>query len=289
MRPARFSRWLSLIVVTVLTTASFNATPEDIDIFSVDEGSNLNAPNVLIVLDNTSNWSRQSQGWPGGETQGQSEAASIKQVINELDSNINVGIMEYVTGGSSGDTDFGYVRSHIRPLNATNKAIVSAHMDTIYGDINGVREKRSSSNPYGNLMWDVYNYLAGDNQANAGAGTDSGRADTAAYDTNYSNFRSPLSENDSCTRTIVIFIGNNVNGAITSDSAANVAALRALAGGGAAGDAAVAQIPHAAYTVTSEEVTNDIAMSSACYASAAACTTAENNATCAANGFTSCS
>lgn len=293
MRTFRTTRWLAALLLPVLLTVSFHASPEDIDIFSVDEGTNLNVPNVLIVLDNTSNWSRASQQWPGGEDQGQSEVAAIKQVINELeDGALNIGLMEYVTGGSSGDTDFGYIRSHIRPMNATNKASLSAKLQTIYDNINSPDEKRSSSNPYGNIMWDIYNYLAGDNQANGGAGTLASLADTAGYDINYSNFRSPLTSNDTCTRTIVIFIGNNVNGTITADSAANVAALRALAtaagGTSAAGDAAVAQIKHAGYTVTTTEATTNIGYS-ACQSSITACNTAASApAVCSEEGFTSC-
>ena len=268
---------------------SFQASPEDIDIFSVDEGSSLGAPNVLIILDNTSNWSRASQKWPGGEVQGQAEVAAIKQVITGLSSNINVGLMEYITGGSSSDTDSAYLRAHIRPMIAANKQILIDRLDTIYGNINGSEEKRSSSNSYGNLMWDTYNYLAGANHSNGGAGTPATLASSAAYNVNYSKFRTPLTSNDTCTRTIVIFIGNNGLGTLTSDSAANVAALKALAGGGVDGDTAAATIPFAEYVVTSTPTTTDIGYS-ACFASAAACTTAINTpAFCTENGFSSCS
>src|SRR3546814_16992054 len=96
--------------------------PEDIDLFSVDDVSQVDAPNVLSVRDNSANWSRQSQQWPGGLTQGQSEVRAIKTVINGLDSNINVGLLEYSTGGSSSDSDGGYVRQHIRPLTTANRS-----------------------------------------------------------------------------------------------------------------------------------------------------------------------
>lgn len=287
MKYPRVTKLLSLLLIAGSIIASFQATPEDIDIFSVDEGSNINAPNVLFVIDNSANWSRASQQWPGGEVQGQSEADAIKIVISELDAGINVGLMEYVTGGSSTDTDHGFVRAHIRPMNATNKATFSSKMDDIYNNINAPIEKRSQSNPFGNLFWDVYNYLAGVNHSNGGAGTPS-TASANAYTTQYSTFRSPLTSADTCTRTIVIFIGNNVASGPTPDSTANVAALKALAGGGAAGDAAVVQIPFAEYVVNTTAAATPLGYTNACFSTSAACSTAVNNTACTDQGFLSC-
>src|SRR3546814_18096505 len=48
-------------------------------------------------------------------------------------------------------------------------------------------------------------------------------------------------------------------------------------------------MPFADYTVTSSNLTAPIGYSAACYTGASACSTAENNATCTANGFSSCS
>ena len=50
----------------------------DTDIFTINSTNGGPPPNVLIVLDNTSNWARQSQHWPGGTQQGQSEVNAIK-------------------------------------------------------------------------------------------------------------------------------------------------------------------------------------------------------------------
>ena len=287
MKYSRVTKLLSLLLIAGSIIASFQATPEDIDIFSVDEGSNINAPNVLFIIDNSANWSRQSQQWPGGEDQGQSEASAIKTVINELDAGINVGLMEYITGGSASDADSGFVRAHIRPMNPTNKATFVGKLDTIYANINAPAEKRSSGNPFGNLFWDTYNYLAGINHSNGGAGTPSS-ASTNAYATQYSTFNSPLTSADTCTRTIVIFIGNNVSTGPTPDSTTNVNALKALAGGGAAGNAAAAQIPFAEYVVTTTAATAPLGYTNACYSSGASCSTAVNNTACTDQGFLSC-
>jgi len=66
------------------TLLSFPAGADDIDIFTgASAGTSIN-PRILIVLDNTSNWSRQAQKWPGGLTQGQSEVRAIKSAIATL-------------------------------------------------------------------------------------------------------------------------------------------------------------------------------------------------------------
>lgn len=296
MRKPNFPRFATLVLTGALVFASFQASPEDIDIFSVDESNIVARPNVLIVLDNSANWSRAAQQWPGGEVQGQSESDAIKTVVADLDDSVNIGLMEYITGGTSADQDSAMVRFHMRPMTATNKASLISALTTIYNNINDPNEKRNQGNPFGNLFWDVYNYLAGVNHSNAGAGTVASKADGSAYSSLYKTFNSPLTSADTCTRTVVIFIANNIATDPTVDSTANVNALKALAGGGAAGDAAVVQIPFADYVVTTTPATDDIGMSAACYSSAAACTTAitsrdaDNNGTadCAQNGYDSC-
>ena len=46
-------------------------------------------------------------------------------LLCKLDASINIGLMEYVTGGTASDADYGYVRYHIRPMTSTNKASFS--------------------------------------------------------------------------------------------------------------------------------------------------------------------
>ena len=71
--------WLALFPVPALA--------EDIDIFVTNNAavSIFDNPNVLIVLDNTSNWSRADQKWPGGVKQGEAELQAIKSVVGTLD------------------------------------------------------------------------------------------------------------------------------------------------------------------------------------------------------------
>ncbi|MGH2668922.1 MAG: hypothetical protein ACRDH5_07360, partial [bacterium] len=287
MRTRKLSQFATLLAAFGLVFCSFQASPEDIDIFSVDEDSTVNNPNVLFVIDNSANWSRASQQWPGGEDQGQSEVDAIKTVLQDLDDSINVGLMEFITEGPAASQDSAYLRYHIRPMTQANKTALSTILTKIYGDVNAPIEKRPQSNPFGNLFWDVYNYLADAKPSQLGDGTPS-LADPSSYDSQYDDFRSPLTENDTCARTIVIFIGNNVSVGPSPDSTANVDALKAVAGGGDTGTAAVSQIPFSDYVVTTTTTATDIARSSVCYASAASCTTSENNQACIDEGFLSC-
>lgn len=295
-------RAVTLGLSCMLGLMTFKASTEDIDIFSVDPNNTVGRPNVLIVLDNSANWSRQSQQWPGGLQQGQSEVRAITRVVNELpDGAFNLGLMEFITSGSSGDTDSGFVRFDIRPMSATNKANLSNILygpdaggapiaSSIFSNINSPDEKRPQGNPFGNLFWDIYNYLAGIAHSNGGAGTLDALSDDEAYTTKHSVFQSPLSAADACSRTIVIFIGNNVQAGPTSDSAANVNALTALGGD-------TDQILFADYVVsTTAEQDRDSLGTSACFASASACSSAVSSADvdgnsisdCADAGFTSC-
>jgi type IV pilus assembly protein PilY1 len=64
-------RIATLMLSAAMAFATGSAVSEDIDIFSVDEQNTVDNPNVLIILDNSANWARQSQQWPGGLVQGQ--------------------------------------------------------------------------------------------------------------------------------------------------------------------------------------------------------------------------
>jgi len=260
-------------ILSALMALSFALNPlatvaEDIDIFTGDSAGVSERPNVLIVLDNTSNWARQSQQWPGGLTQGQAEVRSIKNVLDSIGSDINVGVMEFVTNGNANNIG-GFLRFPILPMDATNKAALKAEMDEIFGDINGTNEKRNSNTPYGNLAYDMYNYFAG---ANVGSNSSSlnppsPRVDSRAYDTLYSNFKTPLSSASSCAKNYIIFIGNPNSSGPSSDSAANNTELTSLGC-----SAANVSLPN--FTLVSTPKTAALGNTTDCYASKAACSTA---------------
>jgi hypothetical protein len=278
-------RIATLMLSAAMAFATGSAVSEDIDIFSVDEQNTVDNPNVLIILDNSANWARQSQQWPGGLVQGQSEVRAIRNVINQLPENsVNVGLMLYSTQGSASDNDGGYMRFHIRPMSSLNKAALSSRLDRMFNNINAPEEKRSQGNPFGDLFWDAFNYLSGGGQSKEGRGTPAALASAPAYSSQFNLFNSPLTALDSCRRNIIIFIGNNVQGGPTGDSDANASALRAAGGN-------TQQIPFANYTVRSTPMTADLGYSTSCYDSVSACSSAENanTAKCADQGYSSCS
>ncbi|MCK7574687.1 MAG: hypothetical protein MZV65_01420 [Chromatiales bacterium] len=118
---------------------------EDIDIFVGGSGTvSSSRPNVLIVLDNTSNWARQSQKWPGGLTQGQSEVRAIRNSLAKVVDKVNVGLLMFVTQGNANDNG-GYVRHHLQIFDDGQKTIFDAKLDAIFDDINSPIEKRNSN------------------------------------------------------------------------------------------------------------------------------------------------
>jgi type IV pilus assembly protein PilY1 len=196
-------------------------------VFTASQCSAASLPNVIFVLDNTSNWSRQSQQWPGGLVQGQSEVAAIKSALAPLVGKLNVGIVEYATGGSTEDNNAGYVRFGLQELNVSSLARLNAVLDEIYTSINDSEEKRSAGNAYGDLPWDFYNYLAGKAHSNSGNGTPPDLADPFAYASLWDTFQSPLNAADGCADVFAIFVGNNANGNIAADDYINTAGLKA--------------------------------------------------------------
>ena len=262
MTRSRPAAALALALSTSLAGMPIRAAADDIDIFTGASGGTAVNPRILIVLDNTSNWSRQSQKWPGGLQQGQSEARAISNLLPTLNSTVSMGLMEFVTGGNAND-DGGFIRSAIRPLDDTAKTTFSTQLSTIYSNVTSPDEKRNSNTPYGDLMYDVYNYFAGANAFSPSAVIAS-LADGDGYATRYSTFRSPLSAANTCGKTFVIFIGNPNSSGPSSDSAANTAALNALNG------APTTQLGLPNFTSQNVTTTSNVGVTGACYASSTA-------------------
>jgi type IV pilus assembly protein PilY1 len=147
---------------------------EDIDLFAsglVNGAAAAAIPNVIFVLDNTSNWSRESQKWPDG-TQGQSEVQAIYSTLNKVRSqnkDLNVAIVEFTTLGTANE-DGGYVRFELKSVQDHWSELASVLID-IESNINAPVEKRNSNSAYGSLASDIYAYLAGETQSFDGAGT----------------------------------------------------------------------------------------------------------------------
>jgi Tfp pilus tip-associated adhesin PilY1 len=265
-------RSLAGVLCVQLAGTPVIAAADDIDIFTgASAGAAIN-PRILIVLDNTSNWARQSQQWPGGVQQGQSEARAISNLLKEpaINSSVSLGLMEYATAGSAGDNG-GFIRSAIRPLDGDAKDSFTTKLGTIFDGVNSPDEKRNSNTPYGNLMYDVYNYFAGGNSYSPG-GVIGSIADNAGYTRQYATFRSPLTAENTCGKSFVIFIGNPNASGPASDSAENTAALNRLNGNlDANGNPIpVTQLGLPNFTTRNVTTTTNVGVTEACYPDATA-------------------
>lgn len=231
--------WLKIcLAVAGLLYGSVHA--EDIDIFAGTTEASVGNPNVIFVLDNTSNWSRLNQQWPDGDEQGVSEVRAIRLALADKIGLLNVGLVEYSTDGNAANNEGGYVRFDLQPLTQAAYNELAEILTIIEDDVQHPIEKRSKGNPYGHLAADFYNYLAGENQTKGGAGTPVSRthpktlelidmADKDAYETNYSKFRSPLTTvEEICADAYMIFIGNTESSGPNKDDTTNSNYLKTL-------------------------------------------------------------
>lgn len=90
------------------------ALAEDIDLFVSNPPSGAEAPNVLIVLDTTANW---SQAYAN-------EKAALASVVSNLPvDSFRLGLLMFTeTGGGNSGPDGAYVRAAIRAMDESNKA-----------------------------------------------------------------------------------------------------------------------------------------------------------------------
>lgn len=149
------------------------ALADDIDIFTGGASNNADNPNVLIVIDNSSNWASASQGWPADTSapvpcgndcnkQGYYELKAIRSVISSLtDPNnalpINIGFMLF--NNSSASRDGGYVRYQLQAMTPANRLNLIAKIDQVIQNFN--KETTGSSVQYGAMLFDVFKYFGG--------------------------------------------------------------------------------------------------------------------------------
>lgn len=216
------------------------ASAEDIDIFAGADNPSASLPSVMFVLDNTPAWLEAFEDPSGepasGEARGLAQLRAIRAVLQSQVGKLNVGVMAYTPGGAAQPSG-GYVRHALQELTHSSLVALNAKLLAIEAEIASPLETRASPAPYGNLMFDVYNYLAGEAQSFSGSGTpievgaESG-ADSSAYvaagPSTWRRFVSPLSNAYLCANTSLIFIGNSTRNGPLVDDASNTLALRTL-------------------------------------------------------------
>jgi type IV pilus assembly protein PilY1 len=292
MNALRMLKSAALALLAVLSMAPTGASAEDIDIFIGSSGGTANNANVLIVLDNTTNWNRQSQHWPGAITQAQAEINAIKTVVASLSGNVNVGLM-LITPNGTGNRG-GYIRSAIRPMDDANKAALMSVLTTMY--INYNDEGVASNASYGDALFDAFKYFGGYTSPThakddvAGTPTDKTHFGTAVFNDltptakadasgylggGFTAYSTPISTANSCSKSYIIFIGNGFPNEENPVYLSNVG-----------GDTTSIAVP--TYTTTVTSTTTNLGLTSACYSNLGQCDSTDFPA-CTDGTYASCS
>jgi Tfp pilus tip-associated adhesin PilY1 len=190
--------------------AVFDPVNDDTDIFLANPNNPANRPNVLLLLDNTANWSRNV----GGQAIFINEKSALVDVVGNLGDEFNIGLGMYTeTGtGNSGD-DGAYIRFGIRQMTLANRTVLANDVASL--DQNA---DKGNNNTVALAMFEGYRYYAGKasrssvekaktdfngstiNAANA-LGNHPLNANTAG-----TLFNSPIT--DSCAQNFIIYISN---------------------------------------------------------------------------------
>jgi type IV pilus assembly protein PilY1 len=291
MNALRKLKFIILALLAGLSLLPVSSAAEDIDIFLGSSGGTSNNANILIVLDNTTNWNRQSQHWPGQITQAQAEINAIKTVVASLSSNVNLGLM-LITPNGTGNRG-GYVRSAIRQMTDANKTTLMSVLTTMYNNYGD--EGVAANASYGDVLFDVFKYFGGytspahATDGVAGTPTDkthfgvtvfndltpTSKADASAYTSGgFSAYAPPIDSTNSCAKNYIIFIGNGFPNSENSVYLSNVG-----------GDTASIAMP--TYTTTTTNTTTNLGLTSACYSNLNQCVTTDY-AACTDGTYASC-
>src|SRR5437762_5920005 len=149
---------LALALLIGLSVAP-GAFADDIDIFLGLSGGSADAPNVMVLIDNGPNWSRQSQGWtdPAGAkiTQGVAELQALHQVLTYFGTQnppvpVNLGLAMLTPNSAGGSTGGGYIRFGARDMTvASNRNALQNILANIVPCVGGCGSARSEERRVG--------------------------------------------------------------------------------------------------------------------------------------------
>lgn len=227
------------IAAAALLLGSAAAVADDIDIYSGNTSVSAEAPNVLIVMDNTANWSQSF----GGGTKFSAELTALATVVSALKTQFNLGLMMFTeTGSPNTNIDGGYVRFAVQPMTDSTGAATDARncllkmvgSGSTCGSSNSnyslldIGNDKSNGGKGGVTMGEVYDYFAG---LNAYAGKNKVKADPLAFLSGTiagPQYKSPTSL--TCQRNYVIVINNGPFQDNSSDTATATSQLSAAGG-----------------------------------------------------------
>lgn len=215
--------------------AVFDPVNDDTDIFLANPDRPAGRPNVLLILDNTANWSRNV----AGQAIFVNEKTALSTVVTNLTNQFNVGLMLFAETGSPNDNqDGGVVRFHVRQMTTENKTILN-DIVTGFDELND----KGNNNTVALDMFEAYRYYAGkasiasfgkvktdftSNHVLPHEATVAGLSGFALPNspTSSSLFNSPIT--DACQSNFIIYISNgqaNENAAALAQSEAELESL----------------------------------------------------------------
>ena len=241
---------LALALLIGLSVAP-GASADDLDIFLGLSGGTADAPNVMVLIDNGPNWSRQSQGWTDPNppyariTQGVAELQALQQVVSYLGTPsqpdpVNLGFGMLTPNSAGGSTGGGYIRFGARDMtvasNRTALANILANIVPCVGGCGSANESLSgmSHKDETAALYELYKYFSGlapytggpnssnvwdDIAGNLGGGL-MGPTGMTAYAQGLTSgwaianglYQSPISSSKPCAANFIIYIANNASG-----------------------------------------------------------------------------
>lgn len=240
-----------LYVILMLLGLPIISRADDIDLFMAQPpGSSAPNPNVLLVLDNSANWSATL----AGTTKFSAEMTALNSVLAGLDGTVNLGLELFgETGSGNSNPVTAYIRYAVRQMNATNKTA----LQSLFKSLN-INNDKGSNAPYGFGLFEAFKYFGGgdgnpqnstnfgptafggfgqkkrDYSANANntiAGTLAGNAFASSTSAQYV---SPITSAGGCAQNYVIYISNGLPQSGGDSGNPNASSLLQNVGGAAA-------------------------------------------------------
>lgn len=222
--------FVSKAAFLILACSASWSQAEDIDLFVGTPPNATDAPNVLIILDNTANWN----------TAFDNEMAALASVVNGLPADkFRLGLMMFTeSGGGNSGNDGAYVRAAIRPLTAANKVLFQNLVTNL-----GKNADKSNGGKISKAMEEAFLYFsagvphAGNNKAKTDFTGNSGVSATSdaiyalagnALSSKAANqYNTPIASG--CAKNFIIYISN---GAAQDNSSDITQATNALVAAG---------------------------------------------------------
>ena len=216
----------------------------DTDIFMGNSSGNSDAPNIIFLIDNSPNWSRNDNHWPdNGGNQGQAELAAIISTLKTINgtkpANVGIAMLTAYAGsatasaGATPGTGGGYIRFGVRDMTiASNNVALQNILNGISNNITDPAEKVAGQNSKDESagFYEIYKYLSGlapfsgpygSSYANQNVFVDvpqnpqslsgKGQGLSSGWALNGSTYQSPITSSKPCAATYIIYIANNAN------------------------------------------------------------------------------